>query len=178
MTFKTTLTAAAVATFVLASAGARADVVSITGSGSSFAAPIYSKWGGAAKGPVGIELNYASVGSGAGVKAITERNVDFGASDAPVAADKMAAAHLVQFPTAMGAVVLMANVPGVKDGALKLDGPTVAAIYEGVITKWNDPSIASWRAPATCRRWRHWPRSRCCAPMCRISESGWSMSST
>ena len=120
-----------------------AQSVQITGAGSSFAAPLYGKWGGAAKGPVGVELNYQSVGSGAGVKAITGGNVDFGASDAPVAADKLAAAHLVQFPSAMGAVVIMANVPGVKDGTLKLDGATLAAIYQGDIVKWNDKAIAA-----------------------------------
>ncbi len=144
MTLKTVL-ALTVACAAMLTVSARAETVQITGAGSSFAAPIYGAWGQAAATPVGVQLNYGSVGSGAGVKAVTERNVDFGASDAPVAADKLAAAHLVQFPAVMGAVVLTANVPDVKE-ALKLDGPTVAAIYEGKITKWNDPAIAALNA--------------------------------
>lgn len=148
MTLKTAraLTIAGAALFT--GATATAQTVQVTGAGSSFAAPIYGAWGLAAATPVGVQLNYGSVGSGAGVKAVTERNVDFGASDAPVAADKLAAAHLVQFPAVMGAVVLTANVPDVK-GSLKLDGPTVAAIYEGKITKWNDPKIAALNAGVT-----------------------------
>ena len=143
MTLKNLLAAGAAVAVILPAAAAMAQTIQVTGAGSSFAAPIYSKWSTAAATPVGIQLNYGSVGSGAGVKAITERNVDFGASDAPVSPEKLAAGHLVQFPTVMGAVVLMANVPGVKEGTLKLDGPTIAGIYEGKIVKWNDPAIAA-----------------------------------
>ncbi len=99
----------------------------ITGAGSTFAAPIYAKWGEAAKGAIGVELNYQAIGSGAGQNQIFNRTVDFGASDAPVAADKLQSNHLLQFPTVMGGVDIIVNIPNVKPDELKLTGDVLAA---------------------------------------------------
>lgn len=118
-----------------------AQAQQITGAGATFPAPIYAKWGEAAKAATGLELNYQAIGSGGGMTQITNRTVDFGASDAPMAADRMEKANLHQFPSVMGAVVLIVNIPGVTTNQLKLDGTMVADIYHGKITKWNDPRI-------------------------------------
>ena len=119
-----------------------AGAQSITGAGSTFAQPIYGAWADASKATLGVTLNYQGVGSGAGQKLVTQRTVDFGASDAPVPADKLAAAKLLQFPTVMGAVDMAVNLPGLADGAVKLTGKLIAEIYLGTITNWNDPAIA------------------------------------
>jgi phosphate transport system substrate-binding protein len=120
-----------------------AQAQQITGAGSSFAAPIYGKWGDAASGATGIKLNYQAVGSGAGINQVNNRTVDFGASDMPVAADQLAAHKLMQFPTVIGGVDIIVNIPGVKPNELKLTGPILADIYLGKITKWDDPQIAA-----------------------------------
>jgi phosphate transport system substrate-binding protein len=129
----------AVAAIVGATQAARAQ--SITGAGSTFAQPIYSAWADASKAATGVTLNYQGVGSGAGQKLITQRNVDFGASDAPVSSDKLAAAKLLQFPTVTGAVDIAVNIPGIGTDRLKLTGPIIAGIYMGTITNWNDAAI-------------------------------------
>ncbi|MGD0434475.1 MAG: phosphate ABC transporter substrate-binding protein PstS [Acetobacteraceae bacterium] len=113
----------------------------ITGAGSSFAAPIYGKWGDAASSATGIKLNYQAVGSGAGINQINNRTVDFGASDMPVAADQLAAHKLMQFPTVIGGVDIIVNIPGVKANELKLTGAVLADIYLGKLTKWNAKEI-------------------------------------
>ena len=118
-----------------------AQAQQITGAGSTFGAPIYSKWGEAAKAAIGVELNYQAIGSGGGLNQVVNRTVDFGASDAPVAPEKLQSAHLVQFPTVMGAVVPIVNVPNVKEDELKLTGEVLADIYAGKIVKWNDPKL-------------------------------------
>ncbi len=115
---------------------------SITGAGSTFAQPIYGAWADASKAATGIALNYQGVGSGAGQKLVTQRTVDFGASDAPMADDKLQAAKLLQFPAVMGAIDLAVNLPGMPDGKLKLTGKLIADIYLGNLTNWNDPAIA------------------------------------
>ena len=132
---------AVAAALALSSALALADEV--TGAGSSFAAPIYSKWAEAYAKATSNKINYQSVGSGAGIKQIKDKTVDFGASDMPLTDDELAAAGLIQFPTVVGGVVPVINVAGIKPGQLKLDGATLGDIYLGKITKWNDKAIAA-----------------------------------
>ncbi|MFL6678394.1 MAG: phosphate ABC transporter substrate-binding protein PstS [Burkholderiaceae bacterium] len=113
----------------------------VTGAGSSFAAPIYSKWAEAYAKASSNKINYQSVGSGAGIKQIKAKTVDFGASDMPLKDEDLKEAGLVQFPTCMGGVVPVINVAGVKPGQLKLTGTVLADIYAGKVTKWNDAEI-------------------------------------
>ncbi len=120
-----------------------AQAQQITGAGSTFAAPIYSKWGDASSATTGVKLNYQAIGSGAGINQINNRTVDFGASDMPVAADQLTAHKLMQFPTVMGGVDIIVNLPGIKPNDLKLTGPVLADIYLGKITKWNDKQIVA-----------------------------------
>ncbi|MFT8431225.1 phosphate ABC transporter substrate-binding protein PstS [Acetobacter orientalis] len=116
---------------------------SVTGAGSSFAAPIYQAWSDAAKTAAGVSVNYQSVGSSAGQNQVLAGTVDFGASDAPMDAQKIESAHLFQFPTVMGGIVPVVNIPGMKPNALRLSGEVLAGIYAGEITQWNDAKIAS-----------------------------------
>ncbi|MEP6506250.1 MAG: phosphate ABC transporter substrate-binding protein PstS, partial [Betaproteobacteria bacterium] len=109
----------------------------------SFPAPIYSKWAEAYNKATGNQINYQSVGSGAGIKQIKEKTVDFGASDMPLKDEDLAAAGLVQFPTVIGGVVPVIHVEGVKPGQLKLTGTVLADIYLGKVTKWNDAAITA-----------------------------------
>jgi phosphate transport system substrate-binding protein len=140
---KLTLTALAfgLAGFTVAFPFQQAWAEQITGAGSSFAAPIYSKWGEASAAATGVQLNYQAVGSGAGINQINNRTVDFGASDMPVTGEKLTEHKLMQFPTVIGGVDIIVNVPGVKENELKLTGPILASIYMGTITKWNDKAI-------------------------------------
>lgn len=126
----------------LASLGVAHAQVQITGAGSTFAAPIYGKWGEAAAGAIGVKLNYQAIGSGAGINQINNRTVDFGASDMPVPADQLKAHNLMQFPTVIGGVDIIVNIPDVKPNELKLTGELIADIYLGKIAKWNDSRIA------------------------------------
>jgi len=125
--------------FCLMAQAASAD--EITGAGSSFAAPIYGAWGEAVKASHHIFVNYQSVGSGAGVNQILARTVDFGATDKPLEPASLAAGHLYQFPSVMGAIVIIAHLPGVDVSRLRLDGPTLAGIFDGSILDWDDPRI-------------------------------------
>ncbi len=119
-----------------------AQATDFNGAGASFPAPVYQSWGAAYKAKTGNALNYQSIGSGGGQNQIINRTVDFGASDAPVADDKLEANKLLQFPTVIGAVVATFNLDGIKSGDLKLTGPLLADIYMGKVTKWNDKAIA------------------------------------
>lgn len=132
--------AAAVAA-VLTGGIAAAHAQDITGAGATFPAPIYTKWGEQYKAAGGPALNYQGVGSGAGVTQIINRTVDFGASDTPVASERLASQNLLQFPAVIGAVVVVVNIPGVDGNALKLTGPLVADIYQGRIRMWNAKEI-------------------------------------
>lgn len=114
----------------------------IVGAGATFPNPLYQKWSLLAQS-VGVELNYQSVGSGAGQNQIKNRTVDFGASDAPMKLQDREKFLLVQFPTVMGSLVLVVNVPGTSKNQLRLTGELVADIYLGKIKRWNDPAIVS-----------------------------------
>ncbi|MGN6526025.1 MAG: phosphate ABC transporter substrate-binding protein PstS [Burkholderiaceae bacterium] len=120
-----------------------AQAEDVTGAGSSFAAPIYSKWAEAYAKASNNHVNYQSVGSGAGIKQIKAKTVDFGASDMPLKDDELAQSGLVQFPTCMGGVVPVVHLDGVKPGQLKLTGTVLADIYAGKVTKWNSPEITA-----------------------------------
>lgn len=113
----------------------------ISGAGATFPYPIYGKWAEAYKQKTGIGLNYQSIGSGGGIKQIKAETVTFGASDKPLDPTELSAAGLVQFPMIIGGVVPVVNLAGIKPGQLVLDGPTLAAIYDGEIAQWNDPRI-------------------------------------
>src|ERR1700712_5593421 len=115
----------------------------VTGAGASFPAPIYSKWAEAYNKATGNQINYQSVGSGAGIKQIKEKTVDFGASDMPLTDDELGKAGLVQFPTVIGGVVPVIHVERVKPGQLKLTGAVLADIYLGKVAKWNDAAITA-----------------------------------
>ena len=115
----------------------------ITGAGATFPAPLYAKWGSAYKAATQNELNYQAIGSGAGQAQIKARTVDFGASDDPMKPEDIKANDLVQFPAVIGSEVIIVNLPGVKNGQLRLTPELIAAIYEGKITKWNDPAIVA-----------------------------------
>lgn len=132
--------AAAVAS-ILVGGIAAAHAQDITGAGATFPAPIYTKWGEQYKAAGGPALNYQAVGSGAGATQIINRTVDFGASDSPIASERLASNNLLQFPAVIGAVVVVVNIPGVDGNNLKLTGPVVADIYQGRIRMWNAKEI-------------------------------------
>ncbi len=114
----------------------------ITGAGATFPYPIYAKWADAYKKTTGNGLNYQSIGSGGGIKQITAKTVDFGASDMPMKGEDLAKNGLVQFPAIMGGVVPVVKIEGIKPGELKFTGALLADIYLGKVSKWNDPAIA------------------------------------
>jgi phosphate transport system substrate-binding protein len=116
----------------------------LNGAGATFPYPIYSKWFADYATSTGVKINYQSIGSGGGIRQLTEGTVDFGASDAPMSDAEMAKlkAPVMHFPTVLGAVVITYNIPGVTK-AIRLTGPVVADIFAGKITKWNDQKIAS-----------------------------------
>src|SRR6516225_7527072 len=120
----------------------QAQAADITGAGATFPYPIYAKWAEAYKAKTGVGMNYQSIGSGGGIAQIKAKTVDFGASDMPLKPEELEQAGLVQFPPVIGGEVMVVNLPGIAPGQMTLDGPTIAGIYLGKITKWNDPAIA------------------------------------
>ena len=114
-----------------------------TGAGASFPAPLYSKWAADYHKAAGVKINYQSVGSGAGLRQIEAKTVDFGASDAPLKDEDLAKKGLVQFPTVIGGVVPVVNIQGIAAGQLKLSGQVLGDIYLGKVTHWNDPAIVA-----------------------------------
>src|SRR5271154_4109441 len=136
-------TVALMATLTLGAPQA-ATAANISGAGATFPAPVYAKWAEAYKAQTGNALNYQAIGSGGGIKQIEASTVDFGASDKPLKPDALAAAGLVQFPTVVGGLVPVFNIPGIAPGALRLTGPILADIYRGVETYWDDKIIASY----------------------------------
>ncbi|HEX3953195.1 MAG TPA: phosphate ABC transporter substrate-binding protein PstS, partial [Stellaceae bacterium] len=137
--FRTTMLAAAIAACGFMQTAGAAE---ISGAGATFPYPIYAKWAEAYKAKTGTAMNYQSIGSGGGIKQISAKTVDFGASDMPLKPEELNKDSLIQWPMVMGGVVLVVNLKGVKAGELKLDGPAIAGMYLGKITKWNDAAIA------------------------------------
>jgi phosphate transport system substrate-binding protein len=134
----------AYAVAVAASAGfmlSAAQAADISGAGATFPYPIYAKWADAYKKETGIGLNYQSIGSGGGIKQIKAKTVTFGASDAPLSGDELKEIGLAQFPMVMGGIVPVVNIEGVEPGKLVLDGETLAKIFMGEITSWDDEAI-------------------------------------
>lgn len=123
-----------------------AAAADISGAGASFPFPVYAKWGEAYKAKTGVGINYQSIGSGGGIKQIQAKTVTFGASDAPLKAADLDKNGLIQFPTVMGGVVPVVNVPGIKPGDVTLDGQTLADIFQGKITTWDDAAIKKLNA--------------------------------
>ena len=133
--------AASALAFGLVAPGVQA--AEVTGAGATFPAPLYAKWAEAYQKATGNKINYQSVGSGAGIKQIKAKTVDFGASDMPLKPEELEKEGLQQFPTVIGGVVPVVSVPGIKAGDLRLTGPVLADIFLGKISKWNDKAIAT-----------------------------------
>ena len=119
-----------------------AQAADVSGAGSTFIYPVLAKWADTYKKSSGTGVNYQSIGSGGGLKAIKANTVTFGASDAPLHEKDLNEAGLVQWPMIMGGIVPVVNLDGIKAGDLTLDGPTLAKMYLGDIKTWNDPAIA------------------------------------
>ena len=155
---KVSLLNSRVAAILVAGVSTVAGAQEVTGAGASFPAPVYAKWADAYNKATGVRVNYQSVGSGAGMRQIRGKTVDFGASDAPLSDDDLAKDGLIQFPTVIGGVVPVVNIKGITPGQMKLTGALLGDIYLGKITKWNDASdrgLESRRAAAgfgDCRR--------------------------
>ena len=115
----------------------------ITGAGATFPAPIYAKWADAYNKATGARMNYQSVGSGAGIRQIKAKTVDFGASDMPLKDDELAKDGMLQFPTVIGGVVPVVNIKGIAPGQIKLTGQVLGDIYLGKITRWNDAALTA-----------------------------------
>jgi len=139
MFFRAALVAAALAPALVAAQD-------VTGAGASFPAPVYAKWADAYNKATGARINYQSVGSGAGMKQIKAKTVDFGASDAPLQDDELAKDGLIQFPMVIGGVVPVVNIAGITPGQIKMTGEVLGNIYLGKITKWNDPALVALNA--------------------------------
>ena len=138
-----TLFRSAVVVAALAAAASLGHAQDVTGAGATFPAPIYAKWADAYNKATGVRINYQSVGSGAGIRQIKAKTVDFGATDMPLKDDELAKDGMVQFPTVIGGVVPVINVKGITPGQLKLTGQVLGDIYLGKVAKWNDVAIAA-----------------------------------
>ncbi|MDA8328395.1 MAG: phosphate ABC transporter substrate-binding protein PstS [Betaproteobacteria bacterium] len=138
-TSRTLLTALALGSALMSVAHAG----EMTGAGSTFGYPIYAKWAEAYKASSGVSLNYQSIGSGGGIKQIEANTVDFGATDMPLSPETLAKNGLTQFPTVIGGVVPVVNIPGVAPGKMHLNGKTLSDIYMGKVIAWNDPEIVA-----------------------------------
>ena len=123
------------------SLAATASAQDVTGAGASFPAPLYAKWASDYNKATGVKINYQSVGSGAGIKQIDSKTVDFGASDMPLKDEDLAKKGQLQFPTVIGGVIPVINVKGIAPGQLKLNGQVLGDIFLGKVTKWNDAAL-------------------------------------
>ncbi len=140
-TVKQSIMALFAALAATAAVSAPVKAADISGAGATFPYPIYAKWADTYKKETNVGLNYQSIGSGGGIKQIEANTVTFGATDKPLSGEELDKNGLVQFPTVMGGIVPVVNLEGVKPGDLVFDGPTLAKIYLGEITAWNDPAI-------------------------------------
>jgi len=140
-TFSTIRTAVASLSLSLISVAAMAQ--DVTGAGATFPAPLYAKWADAYNKATGARINYQSVGSGAGMRQIRAKTVDFGASDVPMTDADLAKDGLIQFPTVIGGVVPVLNVKGIAPGQVRMTGQILGDIYLGKITKWNDAALTA-----------------------------------
>jgi phosphate transport system substrate-binding protein len=131
------------ATAAAASLGSQSIAADLSGAGATFPAPVYAKWAELYRAQTKNGLNYQAIGSGGGIKQIEASTVDFGASDKPLKPADLEANGLMQFPTVMGGVVPVMNLPGITPGQVKLTGPVLAAIFLGDIKTWGDPRIAT-----------------------------------
>ena len=129
------------ASFALAASLTSAMAADISGAGATFPYPLYAKWADTYKKQTGIGLNYQSIGSGGGIKQIQAKTVTFGATDAPLSGADLEKWGLVQFPMVMGGIVPVVNIDGINPAQMVLDGPTLANIYLGKITKWDDAAL-------------------------------------
>lgn len=141
MTMTFTRTALIAATFALGASTVWAQ--DVTGAGATFPAPIYAKWADAYNKATGARINYQSVGSGAGIRQIRGKTVDFGATDMPLTDADLAKDGLIQFPTVIGGVVPVVNIRGITPGQIRMNGQVLGDIYLGKITKWNDPALTA-----------------------------------
>jgi phosphate transport system substrate-binding protein len=139
MNFLRRATLAAAATLFVSSAFAQ----DVTGAGASFPAPVYAKWADAYNKATGARINYQSVGSGAGIRQIRGKTVDFGATDAPLTDADLVKDGMIQFPTVIGGVVPVVNIKGIAPGQLRMTGQVLGDIYLGKITRWNDPALVA-----------------------------------
>lgn len=140
------MTTSILRTFALAagfSVAGAAMAQDVTGAGATFPAPIYAKWADAYNKATGVRINYQSVGSGAGIRQIKAKTVDFGASDMPLSDADLAKDGMIQFPTVVGGVVPVVNIKGIAPGQIRLTGAVLGDIYLGKITKWNDAALAA-----------------------------------
>ncbi len=128
---------------IAAAFSANAMAADVTGAGASFVYPAMSKWSADYAKASSKQVNYQSIGSGGGIAQIKAGTVDFGSSDAPLKPEELAKSGLAQFPSVIGGVVPVINLPGIAAGAMKLDGETLANIFLGKIKKWNDPAIVA-----------------------------------
>lgn len=129
----------------------RSGSVDLTGAGATFPYPLYSKWFSDYATATGVRINYQSIGSGGGIRQLSEGTVDFGATDGPMTDEEMSKAKggaIMHFPTVLGAVAIAYNLPDYK-GELRLSGPVIAEIFLGTVKKWNDPKIAALNPGAT-----------------------------
>ncbi|MTI13763.1 phosphate ABC transporter substrate-binding protein PstS [Sansalvadorimonas verongulae] len=124
-----------------AATSAVASTAIINGAGASFPHPIYARWAEDYNTETGTRINYQAIGSGGGIRQITAKTVDFGATDAPLNIERLDKENMIQFPMVMGSIVPVINVPGIEPGQLRLDGKTLADIYLGKIKRWNDDAI-------------------------------------
>ncbi|MBC7988383.1 MAG: phosphate ABC transporter substrate-binding protein PstS [Luteimonas sp.] len=135
--------ALALASALIASVPLAAQAADVTGAGASFVYPVMSKWSADYSKTTGKKVNYQSIGSGGGIAQIKAATVDFGSSDAPLKPEELAKHGLAQFPSVIGGVVPVVNVPGLQAGAMKLDGELLADIFLGKVKAWNDPRIVA-----------------------------------